>query len=206
MAGVRIAAGHARPPDQHVASLRVRNTSRSALHRCHVAAVTVDEHHAGRPVGRTGELDDHGRHRLGADRQRSREALRARRWPRSRRPVTRRQSPRRSARSLASAVAMTVSVSSGRCGPCCSQLPIGTTTNRSPDSGRLGSAPASSVQVMLPSGVVSAPMPPDASDQRCRPGHGPETRQPEPARHDGGCPVEPANQAASGDATYDVRS
>ena len=39
-----------------------------------VAAVAVDEHDAGGPVGGADELDDHGRHDVGADRQRAGEA------------------------------------------------------------------------------------------------------------------------------------
>ena len=63
----------------------------------------------------------------------------------------------RATRSWASSVAITVSVCNGRCGPCCSQLPTGTTT--------IGST--SSVHLIAPSSVLSSPIRADAS-QRSR--------------------------------------
>ena len=89
-----------------------------------VAAVAVDEHDAGRPVGAADELDDHRRRDLGADRQRAGEAgvLAAGRHGERRADD---DVGAASASPAARASAMIVSVSNGRCGPCCSHDPTG---------------------------------------------------------------------------------
>ena len=120
------AQGHqatSRPSDRKLADRRAQ--------RLDVAAVTVDEDQPARPVaGRAAVLDQHGRQRRGADRDGPGKALvlaggavgdRGRHQTRSGR------APRlsSSAAAAATAVAMRVSVSSGRCGPCCSVEPTG---------------------------------------------------------------------------------
>ena len=71
--GVGVTARAIRPPRQDPSPLAFER-GHSAVDGVAVPAVTVDEHDAGRPVGRADELD-HDRHqRRGADRQRAREA------------------------------------------------------------------------------------------------------------------------------------
>jgi len=70
---VGVTARAIRPPRQDPSPLAFER-GHSAVDGVAVPAVTVDEHDAGRPVGRADELD-HDRHqRRGADRQRAGEA------------------------------------------------------------------------------------------------------------------------------------
>ena len=139
-AGVRVAPGR-RPSPARPARRRPR--PRSALDRDQrllVAPVGVDEHHAGeRAPGRAHQLHQQvGQDRM-PDEQRPREVgvLAAGAVGDGRAPRPRPRS--RPARPPATATAMRVSVSRGRCGPCCSSEPSGiASTGRGPGRLHLG--------------------------------------------------------------------
>ena len=63
-----VALGPLRPPRQCMATL-LGQRGDSLGDGPVIPAVTVDEHHAGRPVGAADELDDHHRHHLETDRE-----------------------------------------------------------------------------------------------------------------------------------------
>ena len=94
-----------------------------------VAAVAVDEHDAAGPGAQRADQLDHGR--CAARRCRSRWSGEVLVLAAGRRRRRRARTTRRAARppAAATAVAITVSVSSGRCGPCCSSEPTGTRTS-----------------------------------------------------------------------------
>ena len=112
------------PAGPRAAACATARSTASALPPCPLTRTTPAKWSADR-TSSTSDVLERGRARSRACRR----SPRARRWPRTRAAGATRTSSRRRASSEASATAMGVSVSSGRCGPCCSQLPRGTASS-----------------------------------------------------------------------------